>query len=184
MRAVLDAIFKYLAWALFLLVAVMFEVTWGYADAVSQSYHTQQTIKLAVILLCGIIVIDVIFALIGVYRRGSRKMLMRRVEKKTENRIRAEQAAVEAARENAALEKAGRKSIFFRKKEKLSAADAAPDKPTEYEAPIIVFPPTEEEKERQEYAGEDLSLRGRLRSALAVWISDKDDGGDGDGGEE
>lgn len=182
MRYILDAIFKYLAWALFLLIAVMFEVTWGYADAVSQSYHTQQTIKLAVILLCGIIIIDIVFALIGVYRRSSRKMLVRRVEKKTENRIRAEQAA-EA---QAALAKGnGRRSLFFRRKQQLPPqADAAPERPTEYEAPIIVFPPTEEEKEEQDIPGEDLSLRGRLRSALAVWVSDRDNGGDDESGTE
>lgn len=183
MRAVLDAIFKYLTWALFLLLAVMIEVTWGYTDAVSQSYHTQQTIKLAVILLCGIIIIDIVFALIGVYRRGSRKMLIRRVEKKTENRMRAEQAAREAAMESAALAKSGKKSIFFRKKEKLPPVDdEAPDQPEEYEAPIIVFPPTPEEKEQSDDEGEDLSVRGRLRHALSVWIADSRDDGD-DGGD-
>ena len=41
-----------------------------------------------------------------------------------------------------------------------------------------------EEMEQQDLEGEDLSLRGRIRSALSVWIDkDPDDGGE-DGEEQ
>lgn len=176
MRAFLDAVFKYLAWALFLLIAVMIEVTWGYSDAVSQSYHTVQTIKLAVILLCGIIIIDILFALIGVYRRGSKKLLEKRVERRTIKRIREEQEAQKAE---------SRPALFFRKKEKLPPSDSESSKPAEYDAPIIVFPPAGDESyAEEERGGEDLSIRGRLRSAISTWLPIGDGENDGYDGED
>ena len=149
MRVILDAIFKYLAWALFLIIIVMFEI-------VGSDNDPKEVIRLAVILLCGIIIIDIIFALIGVYRRGSKAYIIHKTERKTEKRIRKEQ------REQAIKDGA----LFGKRKQRIEQISDS-----EYDAPMIVFPP-DGEKPKEIEAAEDMGVRARLRAMISNLLPD------------